>query len=429
MLREYGEYESFEDEEGTLASRLYVINHTLKTQLGLAEEPLSIRKEATVTLVRAGGISGTLRVGKRVLEIAPKFLRSVHSARWREAVLNVLARTRGSASYTLPLAAWDSYQPASFVDHVALTFATGLREALTHGLIRLYRSAIDRGNAVRGRLLFGPDDLVLAVRAPGVMTYDLDELSADNPLNVLLVWASKTLAARTQDLRVRAAVVTATAPLAAHVSGRHPRTSSPRLPPQYGAFRVPVEIASALQRGRSARPGDDLSIRYGLLLDTHRVFEAFVERSLEIVAARHSLNARPQADVVYARPLDGDTPLRTRPDVLVRDASSRPVLVVDAKYKVPTGQERARGTASDNYQLLTSMIAHGARNGVLIYPAVAEEGWTLRRWSVSVGGEDHRLAAATVDLSTFTGSREREAFDSRLANLVARLSGTKALVA
>jgi 5-methylcytosine-specific restriction endonuclease McrBC regulatory subunit McrC len=277
---------------------------------------------------------------------------------------------------------------------------------------------------VRGRLLYGPAEVVTALRNPGVMTYSVDELSGDNAANALLVRAGNELAAASQDAVVRIAVREAIAPVEALLErGRHTAFTG-RLPAQYDAYRVPLEIAAMLQRRNVARPGDAPALGHGLVLDTHRIFEAFVERSVEIAVEPLGLTARHQVDVVYGQARDGGAPLRTRPDVLVFDAAGDVLLVVDAKYKVPPREDRLRGTASDNYQLLASMLAHKATNGVLLYPSRNPP--QVHRWTVDVFGRTHQLAIATIDPGSFTGAPERDAFDTRLAGLLQYLSNARA---
>jgi 5-methylcytosine-specific restriction endonuclease McrBC regulatory subunit McrC len=424
-LIEYGPPKAFDDTDGRFAEQLQVLNAALARELGLREAPFLVRQEGRMTSLRVRGICGTVAVGEHILDIAPKFVDpSDESRRWRDSLLNVVSRARRSNTFALPRGAWSRTISPTFVDHVGRMFAAAMQTAHERGPIRLYQNRTERGNAVRGRLLLGPSQLVSALRNPGVLTYAFDELSADNGANALLLWAGRELAAVSRSAATKVAVRGAIARLETLVKSA--TTPGPRmmqrLPSQYRVYELPLQIASLLRGRFVSNVGGEEHRRYGLVIDTNRTFEAFVERSVEIALDRDAFIVRAQADAVYGRPLHDGSALRTRPDVVVQDAAGRPVLVVDAKYKLPSHRDRLRGTAQDNYQLLTSMLAHGATTGLLLYPGAYDLALP-RRWHVDVLGRAHHIAIATIDPGSFGTATGRQRFDARFAAVLRGLLG------
>jgi 5-methylcytosine-specific restriction enzyme subunit McrC len=119
------------------------------------------------------------------------------------------------------------------------------------------------------------------------------------------------------------------------------------------------------------------------LLDLERIFERYVTTGIEQAFAgsnRHAVEAQPL--VVASRPVPGQPELQVRPDVLVR-RGGRPVLVVDAKWKVLA--ESALVT-EDVYQVLSYCTILGVRRAVLVYPGRRNRAcrYTLARAPVHV---------------------------------------------
>jgi 5-methylcytosine-specific restriction enzyme subunit McrC len=118
------------------------------------------------------------------------------------------------------------------------------------------------------------------------------------------------------------------------------------------------------------------------------VFERIVERGFRAIAQNEgSFRVDGQASIPNL--VDGPHSVSMRPDVLIRTASGKPILVADAKWK--TNHESP--SSSDVYQL-TSYILSLEVPGVLIYPGGSVkmspstvEGYSLHSFAVSTDAD------------------------------------------
>jgi 5-methylcytosine-specific restriction endonuclease McrBC regulatory subunit McrC len=397
-------------------------NQELKARLRIGDLPFDLRHLNGNTEIAARGVSGSLRIGQFIINVIPQFIYRESQQGWSEVLLNVAHRAGITGMYALPLGLLDFKSSPSFVDHVAATFAYYLQKAIASGVIRIYRTRRDHGNAVRGRVLLGQNEIVALIRRPGVITYEEDILDANNALNELILLAGRRLLLGTRSPAVRALLSEAMEPVQSGASTpvRAP-AHLPNLPRQFGDYRIPLEIARALVAGETALIASTGLPGASLLLSTHRVFERFAERSTVIAAGKLGLRASRQESVAYGVPDEG-LALQTRPDILVSDERGAAVLVIDAKYKFSRAPDGRPGAASDYYQLLTSMIAHKVRRGMLLFPSSDGGRVPFRSWRVAVENTTYTLHSGSLDLAGFSSPSGRSQVDSALADYIRRMT-------
>ncbi len=412
-LSEYGDAEDFQDPRGSIATAIGTQNKALKWSLGLREEPFVVSHAGGRSTFRARGIAGSVRVGATWIDVIPQFAAREPDG-WVEALLTIMHRATAKRAFEIPFGAIAGRRLVDFVDHISMTFANHLNEAYNSGLIRTYHSSVDSGRAVRGRLLTTPSAIVAVLRRPGIVTFEETLLDERNDFNDLLLWAGNILLGLTRKARVRTVLRSAIMPLRnITVAPKDPPRRLAPVPRQYGEYSVPLQIAEELLRGNVSGIKAVGVEGAALLVKTSSIYERFVERSVSIAAAKLRLSSRYQASVEYGSPQGAYPPLCTRPDVLVNKANA-PLLVIDAKYKIVDDVMQRSGTANDYYQVLTSMIAHKVRHGLLLFPTRSHLTDRLQSWTVLIGGERYILYSASLDIERASTKEGLAAVDNDL---------------
>lgn len=401
-------------------------SNRLKGDLRVRQAPLTVRRKASITEVVPNGVAGTIFLRNTEVEIAPKYAASP-SSDWIADLFAIIERVRparGHFARTSRLRA----KPTSFVDHIAHQYGAALASALREEPVRQYRTRDESLPQLRGRLLLARQ-LRSSLSAPHLLECEVDYLDTDNPTNHLLHWAARRLLSMTISPRVRYFVSQQVAGLPA-VSGalRLPVHLTTAVPPQYSHYAEAVDIAVRLARGQRAAP-EGLGEGSGLCVDMERLFEAFVERS--IAAALPLMPTRdvrvvPQDVKQFAQPLaTTDRPYFTRPDNVIY-AGKRPMLLVDAKYKRFSEADETgagdRPVNSDLYQMAASLVSHGCRRGLLLYPRMvgtgAEDAAT-RWWSITLPTTgDLLVGAVSLDLNGLSRRGGVVALDGTLASVL-----------
>ncbi|MDI3420134.1 McrC family protein [Streptomyces luteolus] len=237
--------------------------------------------------------------------------------------------------------------------------------ALRQGVLQGYRSVEESALVVRGRIREAEQIRRHFGRTPPVeIAYD--DYSTDTAENRILRGAVESLLRvpgipshvrrRLAHQRLRLADAS---PL---VRGQAlPRWTPSRLNARY---QPALRLAEAVLRGTSPEhhPGDVPLT--GFLLDMNVLFEDFVTCALLEAVRELGFTARLQ-DPLH---LDTAQLVRMRPDLTVRSADgTRPVAVVDAKYKT----QKAQGgyPNADLYQMLAYCTVLGLAKGHLVYAA------------------------------------------------------------
>lgn len=398
----------------------------LKGDLRVRQAPLALRREAGTTEVLPAGIAGTIFLRNTEVEIAPKYAASPESD-WIADLFAIIERVRPARGHFARTSRLRT-KPTSFVDHIAHQYGAALATALREVPVRQYRTREEALPQLRGRLLLARQ-LRSSVSAPHLLECEVDYLDTDNPTNHLLHWAGRRLLSMTISPRVRYF-------LSQHVASLPPVSGALRLPahltdavaPQYSHYTEAVGIAVRLARGQRAGP-EGLGDGSGMCIGMERLFETFVERS---IAAALPLMATPDLRVVpqdvkqFAQPLAAtDRAYFTRPDNVIY-AGEQPMMLVDAKYKRFAEADEAgvgdRPVNADLYQLAASLVAHGCRRGLLLYPRMTGTGAedaTTRWWSIPLPtAGDLLVGAVSLDLNGLSKPGGLDVLDASLARVL-----------
>ena len=293
----------------------------MRTELGLRQDAFTIEETTSGPLLRTRGVAGTITLGRLTFDIRPKHVPEPTDATWQRALtvmLNRASRRRVTFTRTRRL----SFQPRTFIDQLAMGFALELDEATRHAEVRAYHSQRAELSQVRGRILVS-EQLRSALLKPHKVVCEVDELSPDNPVNHLLHWAVIQLAALVTQPRVRHELSVQAARLPFMTQPVRPPTRlSFHLPRQYQHYAGAVELAIAFARGLTTVHGASNIGGAGFLVGTERLFESFVERSLQVALAdRDEWTIDAQRRSEYAVPVDA---IDGRPFVLQRARQHRP---------------------------------------------------------------------------------------------------------
>ena len=401
--------------------QIHSTNKRLMRSLGLREWPLRLVEHEDGPMLGTVGVAGTLRIGSRELDIAPKHVFDIESSTWRQGLIAIMERIAKkrvdfSASNRLDLG------HGTFADYFAFSFAIALDHATRQEPIRLYAARRELTPVLRGRLLIG-EQMRSTLTAPHLLACEVDRLDTDNPINQLLVWAGQHLLSVATDGRVRRLLshqldkirdVTITQPSL-------PLRST--LPRQFAHYSPAVDLATALARARGPHSEASVGIGAGFLVGTERMFERFVEQSLATVAQHAAWDVLAQQREPFAQPVIGNngSTFFSKPDNVIR-VNGNTRLVVDSKYKrfedATDETVGSRPTNADLYQLAAAAVAHGCTRALLIYPrlnSTTSKDSPIRWWQVR-GHRDAalRVGVVTVDLKSLGQRSGMVDFDAQL---------------
>lgn len=400
----------------------------IRTELGLRQDAFAIEETTSGPVLRTRGVAGTISLGRLTFDIRPKHVPAPTDATWQHALTVMLdraSRRRVRFTRTRRLA----FKPRTFIDQLAMGLALELDEATRHAEVRAYHSERAELSQVRGRILVS-EQLRSSLLKPHKVVCEVDELSADNPVNHLLHWAVTQLRALVTQPRVRHELSVQAARLPTMSQPVRPPTRLFfHLPRQYQHYAGAVELATAFARGLTTLHGASNIGGAGFLVGTERLFESFVERSLEVaLAGGDGWTVEPQKRSEYAVPFDvttGDRSFFSTPDNIARRHDGA-CLIVDAKYK--RFQDETDETAPDRpsngdlYQMAAACVAHHCSRALLVYPRMSDQDpggdWAPRWWRIDVGSGTLLVGAVTVPLHVLAQSDGVAVFDQRLRQLV-----------
>lgn len=269
--------------------------------------------------------------------------------------------------YAYDLSAWRDESVAVAEDTellpaIATTFARQVQRAVDHGLLQGYRDIEESAPLLRGRMR--ADEQLrrrFGLSVPLEVRYD--DYTVDIPENRILRTAAERLLrmhrVHPSTRRSLLRLVRTMADVQPLPRGDEtPRWQPSRLNARY---HTALRLGELVLRGGSFDQGEGGVVVDGFMLNMAVLFEQFLT-----VALRESL--APHGGVVAAQPrlhLDREQRISVSPDILWRErAGSRPLAVVDAKYKAekPNGYPNA-----DVYQMLTYCTRLGLHEGHLVY--------------------------------------------------------------
>lgn len=400
---------------------------SIKKRLGLRSDPFRFRGTGSGIELQVVGVAGSLTLGKLSLQVVPKFVTGPERlSEWDTSTLFLLEALGGKHVISL-LAERQRWRSHRVVDLIAYAFADAVERGLLEQPIHVYRQREESDVVLRGRLNISRQ-LRSFSRTPHLLECDVDQLDSENGFNDVLKWAAIALA----NASVEPALKTRLQVAGDRIPGHAERAGAQRYvrltpPPQFQAWNDALDLARLLANGMTLSKNGGAGAGYSLCFNMERAFERFVEVALAFAVKSeggNALSASRQEWITYGIPLDSDgKTLRCRPDNVLR-REGRPVMVVDAKYKLlddelklVAGQQSASAPSSqDVYELLGGMMAHGCDTGLLIYPSnSASADYATRTWCINAFGKSVRIGALSVDLLRLRSRAE-------VAQLLARVS-------
>ncbi len=323
---------------------------------------------------RADRWVGVIQVPGLCVEILPKLddLDDAHPTRDRLLDLLSLAgmlphAPRGVASLRAA--------PGQLAEALLLQLGTSLRDALHHELPRDYAPHEDALPALRGRV-----DVAQQLRQPARadrIACRFDAMTDDHPLNRALKATVTHLLTRAQHPSTIAALRQCHDLLRdARDIAPHPDLFEPFLP-RHDQLSASVALCQLALQGMAPgmRAGDVEAM--SLCFDMSAIFEGAITALMQerVLPQLPGVTMRAQA-LGDRRPLlrdarTGQTRLHMRPDLLLRDATGR-ALILDAKWKrLDWRRDGGDGVSrEDLYQLHAYQQAYDAPCVALIYPHV-----------------------------------------------------------
>ena len=375
VLVEYGPALSLSletaDAAQAFAAGLRGLSRSWRRRLGLPAfvPPFETEVRGTTVHVKTRGVTGTVRVGRFELIVAPKYLADAVSADegtqgWERALASLVAVGAGARHLIDSTVSAQVAKPRGFIELFARSYADSLRIALDEGLPRHYQLRNERLPVVRGRVAV--ERLYpRALYAPHEVPVEYPDYATDTPLGRLLRWAAEEFVR----LPIQARTAGRLADLAARMRGVGAELPDPaalariRIAPQHRHVGPALDLARWLASGRYGSPGAGRSSIPGLLLHSDRVFEAFVLAATR--AAGHQVGYRfRRAEHQMAAPTTAMHAIPTKPDgeLLIGD---RVACVLDAKYKEWSYHPKT----ADVYQVLAGARVLAAPEAALVYPA------------------------------------------------------------
>jgi 5-methylcytosine-specific restriction enzyme subunit McrC len=349
-------------EAGAAAARL--------TQSGFLE----VRELRDGLELRAQSHVGTLTLDDLTIHVQPKIGPELLPTFMRYAL--GLSAVRRHPSAEMPL------QRPSFLDLVALMLQEEVERIFHSGLFQDYRSTDAWLAMPRGKLLFSE-----LARQPHRMRLEApcrySRRTADVPLNRLMLAALGALRPRVGDAGLRFELhrqesllteLCEPLPLTGDLLTAARESTDRRTSYYAGITRLAALILSA--RGPSVTEGEREQLP-GFLFDMDRMFESFVARLFaEFAPAAIRVQAQQSSREAYryrSNPHGWQLP-QLRPDMIVRGPDERPILVLDTKYKLLSGQ---RPSSEDLYQLTLYSLSFGRGRSVparIVYPRLGPGG-------------------------------------------------------
>lgn len=280
-------------------------------------------------------------------------------------------------------------------------FCQRLYTEARQGLERAYFSIEERSTALKGRWLVG-QQLTRTPHLRHAFEVRYDDFSPGTPLNQIFLYTITALERAAwsgenrrmlSDLRgMFGAVRLPTVITPDDLTRVHFTRLNERFRPAFQVARLFIEsMTQVLRRG-------DVPLS-AFVFDMNVLFERFVAGFLtrhwrEIAGTRHaeiSLQTQLGGDsaVHLARNTDGQKIFQLIPDVLLRDKTGCPVVIIDTKYKRLSPLHAALDVSqADMYQMLAYAGRLGCSQILLLYPSTAagmmSERFTVESMGVSV---------------------------------------------
>jgi 5-methylcytosine-specific restriction enzyme subunit McrC len=361
--------------------------------------------------LRAQQVVGVLAAEGATLEILPK-IDGLDAGATRHRLVHMLARVWDLevASGALTDLSWQRHD---LLEIVVRLFCDTLIEAVRRGLPRRYVPEEADRSVLRGRLDVQRQFTVLAA-TPHRLACRFEELSPDIALNQIIraaVVRLRGIAKAPENQRRLAELSFAFADITPVVSSQLPwdRVVLDRTNATWANL---LKLARLILGERFQTTSSGQAMGHALLFEMNTLFEEYVGRMLRRALAGTQFKVRLQGPQDYALEADdGARRFMTKPDIVIMH-QDRPILIVDTKWKRLAGQvdDAKRGVSQgDVYQMMAYSQVYGCPRVLLLYPhhggVGGDEG--IQASHLIRGGEDRRLALATVGLTDFAGIEAR----------------------
>lgn len=317
-----------------------------------------------------GGVAGLIRLGPTVeLEVVPKCVSESNPA-WREDFFSIAMLTQHGRILPSEALSGKGSSACDISELIAWAIIEQHTRNKNHA-IKSYHESEWIDFDLHGEL--DPESILDPI-ADGFIQSGL-VLDKENGFNQRIKAALGSLEGEVWSLDLRRALRSARSQL-----GRQRRhftqRRAPPLPQRFRAWQGEFDLATAALSGLRANYSESgIPILPGYVLNTSYAWEALVRlalrvshRGVAVEKTSHILGERTSTAEGEGYPI----PVRTTPDVTVRDGMGRVLFLVDAKYKAIQPNENSgpgRITSADLYESLAFMESSQSNRLALIYPS------------------------------------------------------------
>lgn len=394
-------YVEIGDDAKELFTDLIDIGFQIKSELGLMYSPI---QSISANKVYIGNIVGNLLLNTTNLVIYPKYADGEGVSIDFE-MKRLFSRTLKCAGENLQSSIFFYKNNIindqnDFFDTLAKCFLDVTQQAVKKSKICLYEDRIEKISTIKGRILVQKQ---LSSPMLDAKTWcKFKRLSNNNIYNQLLGWCCRYLAGLTSNFDFKRKLLTLS-----------------REFPQNDDFLSPYTVKRIKKLRQFSEYDDSISLARNLYLDNcskkekiengNRVcgYAINMERSFENIVCfysriaantcgcRHKAQATKQ---LASSSIGSEYAYGVRPDDLISKGSKN--LIMDAKYKMISLQDKYKKKPSrdDFYQMISTCIAYGCHEAVLIYPVTTN--FPQLNWSTDkvVNGSKIMVRAESINL-------------------------------
>jgi 5-methylcytosine-specific restriction enzyme subunit McrC len=365
---------------------------------------------------------GVLRIGGETIQVLPKIDHGAGTSDSHPSTPSYRAAAQSAARNLLHLLSYTHELEVREADVAALDvtrstwfelltrlFAQDLYRLAQQGFQHGYVGCEDNLPVLKGRWLLSRQ---LTRNQHMLHRFDVayDEFTVNTTLNQVLATAVARLAPRSEDSFNRSLL----ADLDGWLSGadRLPRVTAQTFAAVHFSrlnerFRPAFNLARLFLEGQAEQVRAGQTEAYAFMFDMNALFELFVARFLaryknEILppqwqSAQIIRQGEKQGPYLATRLPDGQNAFHLKPDLMLRAADGRPLLVLDTKYKALRSDSLKSGVAEgDAYQMLAYAVRLACPAALMLYPQWS--GAAPLRAQYEVTGYPARLSIATIDL-------------------------------
>lgn len=395
-------YVEIDDDAKDLFSDLIDIGFQIKNELGLMYSPI---QSISAKKIYVGNIVGNITLNMTNLVIFPKYVGNKSTDPTDVDMKKIFSRTLKCAGDNLSSTIFfyrnnTINDQNDFFDTLAKYYLDITLQAVKKSKICLYEEKVEKVTTIKGRILVQKQLSGPVTDAKTWCKYR--RLSDNNIFNQLLGWCCKYLAGLASNFDLKRKLL----------------MLSREFPQQNDLLNVhDVKLLKGLRQ--FAEYDESLSLAKSLYLDNYGKKETLdkgnrvcgyainMERSFENIVCYYSRMAahncgcrhKPQATKqLAASPIGEDFAYDVRPDDLITKGLNS--LILDAKYKALSIKDKFKKKPSrdDFYQMISTCIAYGCHEAVLIYPETEDFPELTWRTDQLVNGYNIIVRAETINL-------------------------------